>query len=186
MKPGKLLRLAALAVSSALGACVSTPTPAPAPTPAAVPAPTPPPAPPPSVAQPVHDNWMDAPQTPGDWSLRVNQNETLALYGLPETEPVFYMRCERPSLRVTLALAGEEPDGDAVAVRVRTETRDRILTFGDAGSELPYLAATLPAQDPLLDAMAISKGRFAVETADYPTLYLPSWPEVTRVIEDCR
>ena len=69
---------------------------------------------------------MDAPQTPGDWSLRVNQNETLALYGLPETEPVFYMRCERPSLRVTLALAGEEPDGDAAEAGV-VEAHEGIL-----------------------------------------------------------
>ena len=47
-------------------------------------------------------------------------------------------------------------------------------------------AAGLPARDPLLDAMAFSKGRFAVEVAGLPTLYLPSWIEVSRVIEDCR
>ncbi|MDG2003332.1 MAG: hypothetical protein P8J20_08375 [Novosphingobium sp.] len=48
------------------------------------------------------------------------------------------------------------------------------------------IAVTLPASDPLLDAMAFSRGRFAVETAGLPTLYVPSWPEVSRVIEDCR
>ena len=44
----------------------------------------------------------------------------------------------------------------------------------------------MPARDPLLDAMAFSKGRFALEVAGLPTLYVPSYPEVTRVIEDCR
>jgi hypothetical protein len=44
----------------------------------------------------------------------------------------------------------------------------------------------VPAQDPLLDAMAFSKGRFAVESAGLATLYVPPYPEVTRVIEDCR
>jgi len=48
------------------------------------------------------------------------------------------------------------------------------------------LAVSLAARDPLLDAMAFSRGRFAVETAGLPTLYVPSWTEVSRVIEDCR
>jgi hypothetical protein len=34
--------------------------------------------------------------------------------------------------------------------------------------------------------MAFSRGRFAIETAGLPTLYVPSWPEVSRVVEDCR
>jgi hypothetical protein len=34
--------------------------------------------------------------------------------------------------------------------------------------------------------MAFSKGRFAIEAGSAPPLYLPSWPEVTRVVEDCR
>jgi len=33
--------------------------------------------------------------------------------------------------------------------------------------------------------MALSKGRFAVETQGLETLYVPAWPEMTRVIEDC-
>ncbi|MEL6878174.1 MAG: hypothetical protein AAGL68_08770 [Pseudomonadota bacterium] len=57
-------------------------------------------------------------------------------------------------------------------------------TGRDSGQ--PLVAAELDANDPLLDAMAITKGRIAVETAGMPTLYLPAWAEVTRVIEDCR
>jgi hypothetical protein len=34
--------------------------------------------------------------------------------------------------------------------------------------------------------MAYSRGRFMVETAGLPALYLPSWPEVTRVVDDCQ
>ena len=40
--------------------------------------------------------------------------------------------------------------------------------------------------DPLLDAMAVTRGRFAVETTGLSTLYLPPWAEVTRAIESCR
>jgi len=44
----------------------------------------------------------------------------------------------------------------------------------------------LSARDPLLDAIAFSRGRFALEAAGLETLYLPAWPELSRVIEDCR
>lgn len=49
-----------------------------------------------------------------------------------------------------------------------------------------WLVVSLPAGDPLLDAIAFSRGRFALEAAGLPTLYLPAWPELSRVVEDCR
>lgn len=54
------------------------------------------------------------------------------------------------------------------------------------GGPLPTIVARIPARDPLLDAMAFSRGRFAVEVSALPTLYVPAYPEVTRAIEDCR
>lgn len=63
---------------------------------------------------------------------------------------------------------------------------DRSLAAQSATQGPASLIGVLPANDPILDAMAFSKGRFAIETAGQQTLYLPSWPEVTRVIEDCR
>ncbi|WP_159983748.1 hypothetical protein [Novosphingobium sp. 18050] len=44
----------------------------------------------------------------------------------------------------------------------------------------------LPARDKVLDAMAFSRGRFAISAPGESTLYIPSWAEVARVIEDCR
>jgi hypothetical protein len=68
---------------------------------------------------------------------------------------------------------------------IRTETQNR--TF-DAGTDFAggNARSTLQASDPFLDAIAFSKGRFAVEVPGAPTLYIPSYPEITRVIEDCR
>jgi hypothetical protein len=71
-------------------------------------------------------------------------------------------------------------------MRVLTEFQDRALDAMPARSDPPTIAARIPTHDPLLDAMAFSKGRFAVEIGGLPTLYAPSWAEVTRVIEDCR
>lgn len=71
-------------------------------------------------------------------------------------------------------------------MRIRTETTERLLTASPSSDGRPLLIVELGAQDRLLDAMAFSRGRFAVETGGLPTLYLPAWAEVTRVIEDCR
>ncbi|WP_338445507.1 hypothetical protein V5F89_10015 [Pelagerythrobacter marensis] len=172
-------RVLAAAACIALASCVQ---PAPEPTPAPPPPPAPQPAPPP-VAQPSHENWMDAPATPGDWHFRTVDGGSQAVYGPASSEAAFALTCNRAQRAVTLTRAGTA-NGETT-MHIRTETREQTLSASRAGRELPTIAATLPANDPLLAAMAFSKGRFAVETPGLPALYIPSWPEVTRVIEDC-
>ena len=89
-------------------------------------------------------------------------------------------RPEHPKRR-RIALVAPGPGGPEM--RVRTETEQRILTGSRQGGAL---VVELPANDPLLDAMAITRGRFAIEPTGAPGLYIPAWAEVTRVIEDCR
>jgi hypothetical protein len=101
-----------------------------------------------------------------------------ASFGQASGAPLFEMVCEG-SGQVLLLRQG---NGGA-AMRIMAETTERTLP---ATAREGAMAATLPARDTLLDAMAFSKGRFAVEVAGLPTLFLPAWPEVTRVIEDCR
>jgi hypothetical protein len=48
------------------------------------------------------------------------------------------------------------------------------------------VSAALAANDPLLDAMVFSRGRFSIEVTGLPRLIIPTWPEPARVIEDCR
>jgi hypothetical protein len=52
------------------------------------------------------------------------------------------------------------------------------------------LATELAARDPLLDAMAFSRGRIAVTVGGVAggaeALVMPAWPEAARTIEDCR
>jgi hypothetical protein len=71
-------------------------------------------------------------------------------------------------------------------MQVNTSTGTHALLSNPARSPAGWIVAALPVRDPVLDAMAFSRGRFALEAAGEPTLYLPSWPELSRVIEDCR
>ncbi|WP_086617415.1 hypothetical protein [Erythrobacter tepidarius] len=169
-----------LAAALALTACASAvPPPAPAPAPIARPAPASRPAP---VAQaPVTNNWMDNPATPGDWRYAPRGQGSEASFWSPAGTPVARLRCLADTRSVVLSLPAT--GARAPLVTIRTETATRTLEATPADREM---TVSIAAGDPLLDAMALSKGRFAVESEGLPALYLPSWAEVTRVIEDCR
>lgn len=179
MKKSSRLALAAAGMAAlTLAACVP-PAPEPSPSPAASGPPSPQPqAAPPIVLPPTYDDWMDAPRTPGDWRYSLAGGATIAEYLSPSSDQLFRMTCAGG--RIELAARGADPSANAMTIR--TETQDRTLP---ASAREGWLATTLPARDPFLDAMAFSKGRFAV-TAGTRTYYVPAWPEVTRVIEDCR
>ena len=174
---GSFVALACLAMA-ACTARAPQPTPSP---PAARPIPTPAPSPTPV---PTHSNWMDAPQTPGDWFYRSGGGTTRALFGDAGSDARFAITCDRSQHSITLARAGTA--AARLQMNIRTETSDRALPAAPSTNAIPSVDARVGATDSILDAMAFSKGRFAVEVAGLDTLYLPSWPEVTRVIEDCR
>lgn len=71
-------------------------------------------------------------------------------------------------------------------MEITTETTKRSFQVAQAEDTNPYLTADLDPNDTLFDAMAITKGRFAVGVEGMRTLYLPAWVEISRVIEDCR
>jgi hypothetical protein len=171
-----------LAALVALSGCVAPPPPRPAPTP--VPAPAPAPTPVPSPA-PAPANWMDAPQTPGDWFYIPQAGASIAAFGPAERQPLFAMRCDSAGHSISIGRTSASMASQPMTIR--TESATRTFSANPAQGSVEHLVATsLPAADAFLDAIAFSKGRFAVEVGGEPALYLPAWPEVTRVIEDCR
>jgi hypothetical protein len=162
-----------------LAACVPSPEPTPTPAPAPAPTPTPTPVATPSPV-PSFANWIDAPQTPGDWSYQAG----VATFGQYSGGAQLTLRCDRAAGAVDVIRAGTS--AAPAQMIIRTEFAERGVNAQPTESDPPMVIARLPARDPLLDAMAFSKGRFAVEVSGLPAIYVPSYPEVTRVIEDCR
>lgn len=187
MKINRALKLGRLPLDSLLFALVAglascappRVVPQSAPPPVAAPRPAPPPRPAPG---PV--DWRDAPLTPGNWTYRAEPQGSAALYGAVGTEPLFALRCDRARAVITLSRAGSAPG--PLPMSIVTTSQLRPLSADPANSGAPTLAVALPPRDPVFDAMAYSRGRFAVEINGLPTLFLPSWAEVGRVIEDCR
>ena len=94
------------------------------------------------------------------------------------------LRCEQAAGRIVLFRAGSA-SGD-LPFSVITTNGSLAFTASAQGGPNPSLAVILPPSDSILDVIAFSGGRFAIEVADLNTLTLPAWAEVGRVIEDCR
>ena len=138
-----------------------------------------------SVVEADGDHWLDAPQTLGDWAYVSEEGASFAYFGdrtNPETRH-FMLRCDHSNRQVMLARASAATS--ELLMRVRTETQDRMINAAPVPMT-GLIAAQLDANDPLLDAMAITKGRFSIEVEGMEPLYIPAWAEVSRVIEDCR
>jgi hypothetical protein len=147
----------------ALSACVAPrqapPPPPPAPTPAPTPAPAP--APPPA-------DWRDRAYSPGDWSFAGGE----ARYG------PLALACDRAGGQVRLSWTG----APAGPLTIRTSYADAAR---QAQAETNGLMLAIGARDPLLDQIAFSRGRFMLQ-AGAQELILPSWPEISRLVEECR
>lgn len=168
----------ACAIALLLGGCVSRTAPAP-PTPAVVPAlATMPPAP---VAP---ANWMDRALSPGTWRYAPSDTVPAASYGSATAALDLTLECITARKMVRLTTTSGQGRGAPAAITLRATSGVKTYpAVADSGTG--RLVAEIPAMDPHLDALAFSRGRFMVSGAA-ADLILPSWPEVARVIEDCR
>lgn len=106
------------------------------------------------------------PLAAGQWSFIATANGSIAMFGSH-----VQLRCDRAARTVTISRPGAPP----AALTIVTDSLTRALPP----------SGRLLANDPLLDAIAFSRGRFLVSGNGTVTA-VPSWPEPARAIEDCR
>lgn len=173
----------AFVATLALAGCSETPPivppPAPRPVPAPVPAPTPVPAPKPAPSA----DWRDWPLTPGTWAYKQDARGSVALYGVSGGEAELILRCDSGRGRIVLSRKGV---GVATVTLRTTSTLRQLAVQPLPAGPTPWLAAEIAPRDPLLDAIGFSRGRFLVEGNGLPTLVVPAYAEILRVVEDCR
>ena len=119
--------------------------------------------------------------TAGNWRYQRTSSSSVAEYGASGGAPALSLRCDLTSRTVTLGKAGLPSANSGMIVRTSTVLRT-LPTRGEGG----YVASALAANDSLLDAMSYSRGRFAIQQAGTAQLIMPAWPEIARVVEDCR
>ena len=118
----------------------------------------------------------------GAWSHRVIPSGSEARFLDAAARPQMTLTCHRASRIVTLAKAAS---GAAPFLQVWTTSLSRNLpaSFNPATGQL---RASLSAGDPLLDALAMSRGRIAIGIAGQAAMVAPVWGEIGRVVEECR
>ncbi|MHA6718130.1 hypothetical protein ACX40Y_01645 [Sphingomonas sp. RS6] len=169
-----------LFVCVAAAGCVPAPRPAPpAPAPAPVVAPPPPVAAAPAPV--LGPDWRDWALTPGDWVYRRDARGSIAYFGVRGAQAMAMLRCDQPTRRVSLSVPGDAP----ATLTVRTTSATRAIAAVPVGGSPPYRTMTFDARDPFLDAIGFSRGRFVIE-GGVQALVIPAWPEILRVVEDCR
>ena len=124
-----------------------------------------------SVPEALFDSMRSAPLSVGAWRYRTTPLGSEAAFG-----DSFVIRCNAANRQVTLL----RPQAAA------TPTTPMMVATDSMMRSLPASGAILSATDPLLDAIAFSRGRFVVTGGGGEALVIPAWPEAARAIEDCR
>ena len=118
----------------------------------------------------------------GAWSFHRAAGGSYAAFLDATARQRFIVRCNRAARTVSLVRTAVPAAAPTIAVWTTTMNRSLPARFDATRT----LTADVAATDPILDAIAFSRGRFATAASGAPLLALPTWPEPARVIEDCR
>lgn len=89
------------------------------------------------------------------------------------------------SFQLARSLVGEIARGvtDLTIITTFGSKKYAIITSPDSQGTILF---RIPAFDPFLDSVAYSRGRFGLTAPGGGRWIFPAWPEVARVLEDCR
>src|SRR5438309_8153616 len=104
----------------------------------------------------------------GSWSYSSTPDGSEAMFVNASAQPQLFIHCSRAARRITIS---KPATGAAPFLNVWTSAQTRSLpaSFNPATSRI---SAVVSAYDPLLDAIAFSRGRFGVGVSGAPALVL--------------
>ncbi len=118
----------------------------------------------------------------GSWSYRAITGGSEAVFTDLAGATRLLLRCTRAQR--TVSIVRSEVPAAAASLSLWTSSISRSVPSRYLSTR--ELVADLTAADPLLDSIALSRGRFATGAAGVPMVAVPAAPEAIRVIEDCR
>ena len=118
----------------------------------------------------------------GSWTYAATADGSEAVFVNPSASPQLWIHCAKATRRVSVA---KPATGAAPFLQLWTSSAARSIP-ASYNPLTNRITAELTAYDPLLDALAFSRGRIAVGVTGLPALVAPAWPEIARVVEDCR
>ena len=127
-------------------------------------------------------DFTTATVAPGSWVYRALPGGSEARFIDSSGTARLILTCTKMTRRVSISHTSGTP---STALSVWTSSASRTLPARFEPNAM-RVTAELFAQDALLDAIAFSRGRFAVTMAGGLPLVMPAWPEAARTVEDCR
>jgi hypothetical protein len=121
---------------------------------------------------PVGGNWTYAGTADGNEAVFANA------YGYSQ----LWIRCFRATRQISISRSASAA-APLLDIWTSSASRGVAASFTSTTARLTVM---LTNYDPLLDAIATSRGRLGFRVGNDPALVVPAWPEVARVIEDCR
>ena len=133
-------------------------------------------------ARPAAQDFSHSPVAAGSWAYRPVPGASQA-YFMDSTGTIrLFVSCSIPTRTVTISRTSAAP---AATMTVWTSTMERTFAARfEPGAK--RVSASLTGASPLLDAIAFSRGRFAISMPGFAPLVVAPGPEAARAIEDCR
>lgn len=118
----------------------------------------------------------------GDWTYAATMDGSEAKFLDASANPQIILHCTRGTRQITIAKPATAA-APSINVWTSSQTRSVPASFDPTAARLAF---SLTNYDPLLDAISTSRGRIAFSVGTQPALVVPAWPEIARVVEDCR
>lgn len=118
----------------------------------------------------------------GSWTYAATTDGSEATFASEAGATQMTIRCTRSTRRIALVKAASAAS-PTMWVWTSSQQKNLPATYDAATGRV---SADVGAYDPLLDAIASSRGRIGFSTSGVAALVVPPWADVGRVIEDCR
>ena len=135
-----------------------------------------------SAQVPAVPDLANATPLPGSWTYAALAGASESTFRDSSARPQLWIRCTRASRQVSIARPASAA-APFLLIWASAATRSLPASFDPATGKI---TAQLTMMDPLLDALAFSRGRIGVSVSGQPALVAPSYEEIARVVEDCR
>ena len=118
----------------------------------------------------------------GNWIYGTTNEGSEATFSNSGGQPQLTVRCTRSTRRVAILKAAPSAS-PSLWIWTSSEKMSLPATYDSSTSRV---SVDLGAFDPLLDAVASSRGRIGFSSSGLEALVVPPWADIARVIEDCR
>lgn len=119
----------------------------------------------------------------GQWFAKTERGVPMALFGPPQTEANFLVRCEGDEL----VFSRSTPiDGDQARMELRAGGETRTIIAQPTPGPLPQTTGRLPASDSFAAVLAQNTESIAVRVGDGPFFRMPSHERLRELVRNCR